>query len=147
MTGVPPVVDISLKQVLDINMSGPQWLASAKGLDTTRSITLDVSTWSSAFYPQNRLPSGLYLGVITASGKYGKYDDAASDGRQTCVGFLAADVRVSVTSAGVNTATPILAALQWEGVASLAAITTINNGVALDANGKADLASKWLFVP
>jgi hypothetical protein len=142
MTGVPPVVDISLKQVRSIDWSGPQWLASAKGLDTTRSITLDVSTWSTAFYPQGRLPSGLYLGVVTASGKYGKYDDTAVDGRNVCVGFLAADAIVGAT----NTV-PILAALQWEGVASLAAITTINNGVALDAAGKADLASKWLFVP
>jgi hypothetical protein len=138
------VVDLSLKQVLDIDMSGPQWLASAKGLDTTRTITLDVSTWTTAFYPQGRLPSGLYLGAITSggsNGKYGKYDDAATDGRQTCVGFLAADVKVGAT----NTV-PILAALQWEGVASLAAITTINNAVALDANGRADLAAKWLFV-
>jgi len=138
------VVDISLRQVLDIDLSGPQWLASAKGLDTVRSITLDVSTWTTAFYPQGRLPSGLYIGGITtggSQGKYGMYSDAAVDGRQTCLGFLAADVDVGAT----NTV-PILAALQWEGVASLAAIATINNGVALDAAGKTDLAAKWLFV-
>lgn len=141
-------MDLKLKTVLDVDLSGPQWLASAKGLTTTRTITLDVSTWSSGFYPKGRLNSGLYLGKITASGKYGKYDDAASDGRQTCLGFLATTVWVSGGQSGgtIDTAVPIGAALQWEGVVKLSAITTINNSVALDANGQADLASKFLFV-
>lgn len=147
-------MDLTLRKVLDIDLSGPQWLASEKGTDTTRSITLDVSTWSSAFYPNNRLPSGLYLGKITSgatAGEYGKYDDAATDGRQTCVGFLYRAVYVSTTG-GVNgvggtavTSVPIIAALLWEGVVTDAAVTTINNGVALDANGKADLASRFRF--
>jgi hypothetical protein len=90
-------MDLSLQKVLDVDFSGPQWLGSAKGLQTTDPVTLDVSTWSSAFYPQGRLPSGLYLGKITSGGKYGKYDDAASDGRQTCVGFLATPVNIAYT--------------------------------------------------
>jgi hypothetical protein len=147
-------VDLSLRKVLDIDLSGPQWLASEKGTDTTRSITLDVSKFSSALYPQNRLASGLYLGKITTggtAGQYGPYDDTAVDGRNVCVGFLYAAVQVSVTG-GVNgfggtvsTAVPIIGALLWEGVVTLAAITTINNGVALDAAGQADLASRFRF--
>lgn len=144
-------MDLTLRKVLDIDLSGPQWLASEKGTDTTRSITLDVSTWASAFYPGNRLPSGLYLGKITASGKYGKYDDAASDGRQTCVGFLATPVNVAYTGGRpygtASTSTPVAGALLWEGEVILSAITTINNAVALDANGQADLAAKFRFLP
>lgn len=34
------------------------------------------------------LPSGTPLGKITASGKWGPYDSAAEDGRQTMVGLL-----------------------------------------------------------
>ncbi len=137
------MVNLRLRQVTDIDMSGPQWLASAKGMDTVRPCTLDVSTWTSAFYPQGRLPSGLYLGKITATGRYGKYDDAAGDGRNVCVGFLEADVAVDPEN---PTTTPILAAFRFEGVVVDAAITTINNGVALDANGKADLAAYFKFV-
>lgn len=147
-------MDLSLRKVLDIDLSGPQWLASEKGTDTTRSITLDVSKFNSALYPNNRLPSGLYLGKITSggtAGQYGPYDDLATDGRQTAVGFLYAAVPVSVTG-GVNgfggtvqTAVPVIGALLWEGVVVDAAITTINNAVALDANGKADLASRFRF--
>lgn len=143
-------MDLSLQKVLDVDFGGPQWLRSAKGFDTRLPGTLDVSTWTSPFYPQGVLPAGLYLGKITASGKYGKYDDAASDGRQTCVGFLATPVRVAYTGGRpygtANTATPVAGALLWEGVAILAAIQTINNGVALDANGQADLAAKFKFV-
>lgn len=140
------MVNIRLRKVLDIDMSGPQWLASAKGLDTVRSCTIAVATWSSAFYPQNRLESGLYLGKITSAGAtqgmYGKYDDTATDGRQVCVGFLAGALNLDPE---VPT-TPLLGAFQWEGVVVDAAITTINNGVALDAAGKTDLASFFKFV-
>jgi hypothetical protein len=143
-------LDLSLQKVLDVDFSGPQWLGSAKGFTTADPITLDVSTWSSAFYPQGRLPSGLYVGKITASGKYGKYDDAASDGRQTCVGFLLTPVNIAYTGGRpygtASTSTPVAGALLWEGEVILSAITTINNGVALDANGQADLAAKFRFV-
>jgi hypothetical protein len=143
-------MDLSLQKVLDVDFSGPQWLGSAKGLQTTDPVTLDVSTWSSAFYPQGRLPSGLYLGKITSGGKYGKYDDAASDGRQTCVGFLATPVNIAYTGGRpygtASTSTPVAGALLWEGEVILSAVTTINNGVALDANGQADLAAKFRFI-
>jgi hypothetical protein len=146
-------MDLSLQKVLDVDFSGPAWLASAKGFATADPVTLDVSTWSSAFYPQGRLPSGLYLGKITSggsTGKYGKYDDTASDGRQTCVGFLLTPVDVAYTGGRpygtAATAVPVAGSLIWEGEAILAAIQTANNGVALDAAGQADLAAKWKFV-
>ncbi len=52
---------------------------------------------------QGSLPAGRAMGIITASGKAGAYDNAATDGRQTCIGFLAHDVDASTTdvSAGL----------------------------------------------
>jgi hypothetical protein len=65
------------------------WLASQHGTDATRSITLDMTTFiEGTHYPDGYLPSGIALGKITASGKYGPYDDTAVDGREYCFGFL-----------------------------------------------------------
>ena len=140
-------MDISRQKVLDVSFAPVQWMASAKGLTTARSITLDVSKFTAnTHYPNGRLKSGLYLGLVTASSKYGPYDDAATDGRQTAVGFLVADVPVAYAAGVAQTAVPVAGALLWEGVVSKAAIQTINGNTALDANGLADLASKFLFV-
>lgn len=147
-------MDLTLQTILDVDLSGPQWLGSEEGTDSTDTITLDVSTWTSAFYPQGRLLSGLYLGQITSggsAGKYGKYDDGASDGRQTCVGFLYRPVWVSYTGShlyggAAATSVPVAGALIWQGEVILAAVQTINNNVALDSAGQADLAAKFRFI-
>ena len=48
------------------------------------SITLDLSTFTAGtHYPNGYLPSGTVVCKITASGLYGPFDAAASDGRQT----------------------------------------------------------------
>lgn len=64
------------------------WLGSAHGTDATRTVTLDLSTFTPEDYVNGVIPSGKVVGPITASGLYGKYDAAASDGRQTAAGFL-----------------------------------------------------------
>lgn len=51
-----------------------RWLGTRMGTDQNRSITLDVSTFdASHFTEKGALPSGLVLGKITATGKYGPY--------------------------------------------------------------------------
>ena len=112
------------------------WLASAHGTDAARSITLDTSAFTSGtHYPNGYFPSGLVLGRITATGLYGPYSDAASDGTQTAVGFLF----VSVKAPSVNTV-DVQGALLWHG-AVIAANLPIP--ASLDTNGKADLAAKF----
>lgn len=71
------------------------WLDSEHGTDATIPGTLDVSTFNAAQYVNGFLPSGTALGVITATGLYGPYDDTAVDGRQTLVGHLYGGVRVA----------------------------------------------------
>lgn len=70
------------------------WLGSQHGTDTARSITLDTSAFTAGtHYPNGYFPSGLPLGRITATGKYGPYTSGASDGTQTFVGFLLGAVK------------------------------------------------------
>ena len=48
------------------------WLASRKGLDTCRSVTLDMSTFTQAtHYPDGFLPSGIPLAPVGTEGLYG----------------------------------------------------------------------------
>lgn len=67
-------------------VSDDSWLGSAHGTDSTESITLDVSAFTSGtHYPNGFLLSGLPLGKITASGKYGPY--TASPNEQQTLTF------------------------------------------------------------
>jgi hypothetical protein len=112
------------------------WLASAHGTDTGRSITLDTSTFTSGtHYPNGYFPSGLPLGKITASGKYGPYSNAASDGTEVLAGFLL----TAIDAPSVNTIDP-QGALLWHG-----AVIEAKLPVAVDSAGKADVAGRISF--
>jgi hypothetical protein len=114
------------------------WLGSAHGTDATRSITLDVSKFTAGtHYPNGYLLSGIALGVVTATGKYGPYDDAASDGRQTLVGFL-----FTAQKAPAVTSTPVVAPMLDHGKVKSAKLP-IQSGVgSVDAAGKVDVAGR-----
>lgn len=112
------------------------WLGSSHGTDMARSVTLDTSAFTAAtHYPAGFLKSGIPLGRITASGKFGPYNDANTDGTQTLVGFLLSPVRVP---ADVNVDPQ--GALFIHGVVVEARLP-----VTVDANGKADLAGRVIF--
>lgn len=114
-----------------------EWLGSAHGTDTARTITLDVSTFTAGtHYPDGFLKSGLPLGRITASGKYGLYSDAAVDGRTTLAGFLFTGVKVGATSS-----VPVSGALLMH-----CFVVEAKLPAAVDANGKADVAGRIIFV-
>lgn len=71
------------------------WLLSPHGTEFTPSVNLDVSTFTAAtHYPNGYLLSGIVLGKITATGKYGPYADTATDGTSTAVGILFSSVQV-----------------------------------------------------
>ncbi|OJY47608.1 head decoration protein [Pseudonocardia sp. 73-21] len=113
------------------------WLGSAHGTDSARSITLDMTTFTAGtHYPDGYLMSGLPLGKITASGKYGLYDDAASDGRQACAGLL-----FTVVRAPASTSTPVSGAMLVHCI-----VVDANLPIAVDAAGKADVAGRIIFV-
>jgi hypothetical protein len=103
-------MDLSVKTET-FQQDDQSWLASAHGTDTARPITLDVSTFTAnTHYPNGYIKSGVLLGKITASGRYGPYDGAATDGRQTAAGFL-----LDAVKAPASTSTPVQGALLWHG--------------------------------
>lgn len=72
------------------------WLGSSHGADMARSITLDVSLFDSAtHYPDGWIRSGTPLGQVTASGLYGPYDSALTNGQEVLAGFLLSALTVS----------------------------------------------------
>lgn len=110
------------------------WMLSQWGQEPGQnpSITLDVSAFTAnTHYPNGYFPSGLALGKITATGLYGPYNDAASDGTQTCAGFLHSSVKVPNPA---DTTKDVGAALVKAGFIRLSRLP-----IALDANGQADL--------
>lgn len=112
------------------------WLATAHGTQTARSITLDTSAFTAAtHYPNGYFPSGLPLGLITASGLYGPYDGAAVDGRETLVGFL-----FTAVDAPTDTTVDPSGALYWHG-----AVLAAKLPVAVDAAGQTDVAGSIKF--
>lgn len=132
------MTDISVQSssLLDEDRS---WLASAHGTDATRTVTLDLSKFTkNTHYPAGLLRSGTALGRVSASGKYGPYDDAASDGRQVMVGhlFSTVDLQAATLPSYVG------AALLEHGLV-LETLLPTNHGV--DANGKADVAGRIVY--
>lgn len=105
-----------------------EWLGSAHGTTTAEAITLDPALMLAVF-EDGDIPSGVVLGKVTATGRYGPYDDAAVDGRAVARGHLFDGVKVA---AGHN----IGAALLWHGQVIEAKLPADHG---LDANGKGDL--------
>jgi hypothetical protein len=114
------------------------WLGSAHGTDATETISLDTSTFTKGtHYPDGYFRSGIPLGLITATKKYGPYNDTATDGRQTLVGFLYSAVQAPTD----NTVDPSAAMLTHGKVR----VSRLPLG-AVDAAGHTDLAAAIRFV-
>ena len=120
-----------------------EWLGTAHGTDMCRSITLDTSMFTAGtHYPNGYFPSGLPLGVITGTGQggvvglFGPYSDAATDGRQTLVGFLLCSQDApSVTTVDVP------ASIYEHG-----RVVESKLPIAIDAAGRTDCAGRITFV-
>lgn len=113
------------------------WLLSPHGTEPgmTPSVTLDVALFTPAsHYPNGYIPSGIVLGKVTATGRYGPYDDTASDGRQVAAGLLFGSLNVR------SGATKIGGARLIHGHVNEAKLPIASGSSgSLDANGKADL--------
>ncbi|MCU1675343.1 MAG: Uncharacterized protein JWM93_101 [Frankiales bacterium] len=118
------------------------WLLSEHGTEpgTTPSITLDVSAFTAAtHYPNGYIPSGVVLGVITATGLYGPYDDTASDGRQVAAGILFSSVKVPNTA---DLTKDVGGGMLVHGFVKIARLPIANGATGrgyIDANGQTDL--------
>jgi hypothetical protein len=113
------------------------WLGSMHGTQATESVTLDTSTFTAGtHYPDGYFKSGIPLGKITAGGKYGPYDGAATDGRQTLVGFLFAAVK-----APASNTVDVAGAMLVHGK-----VRSSRLPVPVDAAGQADVAGSIRFI-
>lgn len=66
-------MDLTLRTE-SFNVDDPSWLGSRHGLGEAVSVTLDTSAFTAAVhYPDGFFKSGIALGRITATGKYGPY--------------------------------------------------------------------------
>lgn len=132
-------MDLTLKSI-NFSQDRRDWLGSQHGTDVSRSITLDVSTFTAGtHYPDGYLKSGLPLGKITASGKYGLYDDTKVDGRQVCVGLLFTGVEIIDRRGRVSTT--VGGSMFVHGFIKTALLP-----VTIDAAGLADVASRIFTV-
>jgi hypothetical protein len=93
-----------------------RWRAGKHGQNSARSGQLDPSKFTSGTHyniggvTDNVIPSGVALGIITASGLYGPYDSTAVDGRNKLAGYINDDAGVSL-GANPATAKPTVAVL------------------------------------
>lgn len=127
-------MSISPKTTEYTGFDDPSWLGSAHGYESMDSGTLDVSKFTAGtHYPNGFIPGGTKLGVVTATGLYGPYDDTATDGRQTLDGFLGA-------ARAVNGQTRLVAPIFKHGEVNEARLP-----FPVDAAGKADVAGRIWF--
>lgn len=114
------------------------WLASAHGTAATRTITLDPSLFTLAtHFPNGVLKSGTVLARVTASGLYGPYNNALTNGQDVAAGHLFTSVQLKATT---DPKAP--AALMEHGFVRE---TQLPAGNGLDAAGKTDLAGKFTY--
>lgn len=72
-------MDLTQKSI-SFSQDRRDWLGSQHGTDAPRSITLDVSKFTSGtHYPDGYLKSGIALGKISATGLYGPYGGRTSE--------------------------------------------------------------------
>lgn len=124
-------MDLSQRTTDFLPSEDQTWLGSAHGTTEADSITLDPALFDLVTnFPDGFIPSGVVVGKVTATGLYGPYATAATDGREVAAGHLFTTVEMDATSARVT------AALYWHGEVVEANLPT-NHG--LDAGAKADL--------
>lgn len=66
-----------------------RWLdGGLHGQNTNKDVTLDGDLFPAGTFPDGRVPSGVVLGVVTATKLAGPYAPGAVDGRQDAAGHL-----------------------------------------------------------
>lgn len=126
--------DISVRTVGSYGAEDRSWTIGEHGFDMTESAPLDYTKFTGANFTDGYIKSGCVLGLVTATGKYGPYDDAATDGRQTAVGML-----FNTTKIPSNTATVASDAILTHFLCRAARLPYASGLGALDANARTDL--------
>lgn len=124
-------LSLSIKTKAYAPSENQEWLGSLHGTQEADSITLDRALCVASF-PTGFVPSGIPLGLVTATGRYAPALSANADGSQTVVGHLFTSVDFAEDGAvTLSTAANQPAALLWHGEVVLAKIPTLTGSVAL----------------
>ena len=126
--------DISVRTVGSYGAEDRSWTIGEHGFDMTENAPLDYTKFTGANFTDGYIKSGCVLGLVTATDKYGPYDDAATDGRQTAVGML-----LNKTKIPSNTATVASDAILTHFLCRAARLPYASGLGALDANARTDL--------
>jgi hypothetical protein len=127
--------DISL-QSTTYQVGNKQWLLQEPKVKLN--VTLDISKFTGGtHYPNGFIPSGCAIGKVTATGLYGPYSDAASDGTQTLYGFTYGDVR-AVKQNGTTATKVGTGAVVNDAIISVSKLPFQSGTGSVDAAGKAD---------
>jgi hypothetical protein len=129
-------LDISL-QSTTYQVGNRQWLWQEP--DVKLNVTLDISKFTAGtHFPNGYIPSGTVVGKLTSGGKFGPYNDAASDGTQTAYGITYGDARVTRQN-GTNAASVSISVVVNQAIVSAAKLPFQSGTGSIDAAGKVDL--------
>jgi len=97
--------DLGIKTTVKAGGGDYRWCRTKNPSDFTVSGTVDraLLTAGTHYDANGIVPSGLALGKVTATGKYGPYDPGANDGRQILAGFQLDPEQLSYDFSGVTT--------------------------------------------
>lgn len=99
--------------VRSVGGSDQTWLASAHGIGTARTRTLDLSKFTSGTHydaATKVLKGGIGIAKITATGLYGPYDTTATDGRQSALdSFIVNDEALVLPDGSTSTRVAVAA--------------------------------------
>lgn len=128
--------NIAIRQTGGAQATSRKWLFADLGVKYHYNVTLDLTKFAPANRKDGTIKAGTFLGKITATGLYGPYDDAATDGRQTATCILWNDVREEFVGQTTDATGAVLSAL----------INEAKLPFPIDANGKTDLAGWFKFL-
>jgi hypothetical protein len=97
--------DFAIEVTSETEGSDYRWARSNHGLDAGVTGTLDLANAKGILGTKSdlgKVPSGVGVGVITTTGRYGLFDPAATDGRQVLAGFIVQDVNVQNAKGAVQ---------------------------------------------
>lgn len=89
-----------MTRITEFQAEERSWLRGPHGTEpgSNPNVTLLTSLFTKAtHYPNGFIPSGIVLGKVTATGVYGPYDPAGSDGREVAAGLLFGSLTVDGT--------------------------------------------------
>ncbi|ANW64009.1 hypothetical protein BCA37_10745 [Mycobacterium sp. djl-10] len=127
--------DISM-QTTTHQVGNRQWLLQEPKVKPN--VTYDISKFTAGtHYPNGYIPSGVALGIVTATKLAGPYDNTASDGREVFYGHGYADVR-AVRQNGTTASKVGTGAVVNDAIVSVSKLPFQSGAGAIDNAAKAD---------